>query len=49
MKIYNPKENDSFEMQFGFKAPNYQPKTVYIKSNYINRKYIKKADKKSNE
>ena len=27
MKMYDPEKNDSFVMQFGFRCPNWQPKT----------------------
>lgn len=46
MKMYNPEKNDSFVMQFGYRAPNWQPKTV---NNYVKKADRQKADKKSNE
>jgi len=39
MKIYDPLKKDSFEMQFGFKSPNWHPRTKNT--------YIKKQDRKS--
>ena len=46
MKMYDPEKNDSFVMQFGYRAPNWQPKTV---NNYVKKADRQKADKKSNE
>ena len=39
MKIYDAVKNDSFVMQFGFKSPNWHPRTKNT--------YIKKEDRKS--
>lgn len=46
MKMYDPDKNDTFVMQFGFRAPNWQPKTV---NNYVKKADRKKTDKKINE
>lgn len=39
MKMYDPEKNDSFVMQFGFRCPNWQPKTQ--------NNYVKIADRKN--
>ena len=39
MKMYDPKKKCSFIMQFGFRHPDWKPKTPNI--------YIKKADRKN--
>lgn len=39
MKMYDPVKKDSFVMQFGFKSPNWHPRTKNT--------YIKKEDRKS--
>ena len=38
MKMYDPLKKDSFEMQFGFKSPNWRPKSTkeYVKIKDIN-------------
>ena len=41
MKMYDPVKNDSFVMQFGFRSPNWQPRTKNT--------YVKKADRKSEQ
>ncbi len=38
MKMYNSEKKDSFEMQFGFKSPNWRPKST--------NKYVKIKDRK---
>jgi hypothetical protein len=38
MKMYDPEKKDSFEMQFGFKSPNWRPKNT--------KEYVKIKDRK---
>ncbi len=38
MKMYDPLKKDSFEMQFGFKSPNWRPKST--------KEYVKIKDRK---